>query len=75
VEDIERKLVKPNEVATFYIHRVDWLLAAAVKFEEDEAKRGAYVAEAKGLMERATRSLRTLQPEDWREVVSDLSFG
>jgi hypothetical protein len=71
VENIERKLVGPNHMAQYYVHRLEWLLAAAAKFEEDEGKRGAYVAEAKGLMERATRSLQALQPEDWEGTVSD----
>jgi hypothetical protein len=48
VGEIERRLIAPNHVARFYIYRLDWLLAAGEKFEKDEGKRGAYVAEAKG---------------------------
>jgi hypothetical protein len=65
VEDVERKVVAPNHVAMCSIYRLDWLLAGAWKFEGDEDKRGAYVAEAKGLMERATRTVRALQPQDF----------
>jgi hypothetical protein len=53
---------------------LEWLLAAARKVEdEDEGKRDAYVAEAKGLMERATQSLRALQFNDWGGGVRDLA--
>jgi hypothetical protein len=69
VEEIERKVVAPNHVAKYYIYRLDLLLEAAMKFEEDEGKRDAYVAEAKGLMGRATRSLRSLRPQDWDFLV------
>jgi hypothetical protein len=57
VEDVERMIVAPNDLAKYYMYRLHWLLAAGVEFKEDEGKRGAYVAEAKGLMGRATRSL------------------
>jgi hypothetical protein len=65
VEDVEKGVVAPNYLAAYFINRLDWLLAAAVKFKHEKDKRSAYVAEAKGLMERATRSLRGLRPEDW----------
>jgi hypothetical protein len=70
VEDVEKYVGAPNLVATYLISRLDWLLSAAVKFESDEGKRGAYVAEAKGLMDRATRSLRGLRRQDWDHLVS-----
>jgi hypothetical protein len=69
VEDVERRIVAPIHVAEFHIFRVDWLLAAAWKFKEDEGRKGAYVAEAKGLMEGALRGLQGLQPEDWDHQV------
>jgi hypothetical protein len=67
VEDVERHVIKaPLLLAAFYICRLDWLLSAAWKYSKcgicgncancDEVKRGAYVAEAKGLMERTTRA-------------------
>jgi hypothetical protein len=73
LEDIERSVVAPDLVATYCIYRLEWLLSAAIKFYEDDGKRCAYVAEAKGLMERATLSLRGLPPQDWDETVSDFS--
>jgi hypothetical protein len=66
-EDVERRVGAPNLVAKYYVCRLQALLAAAEKIEE---RRGAYVAEAKGVMERATRSLRGLQSEDWDNIVS-----
>jgi hypothetical protein len=72
VEDTERKMVAPSYasyVAKFYIYRLDWLLSAAQKVEGDEGKKGAYVAEAKEVMERAARSLRDLRTEDWDSEV------
>jgi hypothetical protein len=57
VEDVETGVKARDHVAIYHIYRLDWLLAAARKFNGHEGKRGAYVAEAKGLMERATRSL------------------
>jgi hypothetical protein len=71
VDDIERRVVAPNFMAQYYICRLDWLLAAAWKFDEDEGKRGAYVAEAKGLVGRATRSLRSLRSRDFDILVSE----
>jgi hypothetical protein len=71
VEDIERKVVALNYVAKYLIYRLHWLFLSAVKFEEDQGKRNAYVAEAKGLMGRATRSLRGLQPQDFDYNVRD----
>jgi hypothetical protein len=68
VEDVERKVVAPSHMIKYYVYRLDWLLLAA-KVGGDEGKRGAYVAEAKGLMGRATRSLRGLQSEDWKYIV------
>jgi hypothetical protein len=73
VEEVERKVVAPNYAAKYYIYRLDWLLAAARKFVGDEGKRGAYVAEAKGLMERGIRSLRGMQLRDWSGHVRDSS--
>jgi hypothetical protein len=73
VEDVERRLVARNHVAKWYIYRLDWLLSAAVKLAEDEEKRGAYVAEAKGLMERAARSLTGMPPRDVSALVSPLT--
>jgi hypothetical protein len=69
-EYVERHMVAPRHVARYCLSRLGWTLAAAVKFKGDEAKRGAYVAEAKGLMERATGSLRGLHPEDWLTACS-----
>jgi hypothetical protein len=60
VEEVERGVVAPDYLAKYYIYRLDWLLLAAGKLKEDEEKSGAYVAEAKGVMERAARSLRGL---------------
>jgi hypothetical protein len=71
VQDAERNKMAPKVLAKYYIYRLALLMSAAVKCEGDEGKRGAYVAEAKGLMERATRSLRGLQPDDWSASVSD----
>jgi hypothetical protein len=71
VENLERKLVAPSYMAKYYIYRLEWLLSAAVKFESDEGRRDAYVAEAKGLMGRATRSLRDLQSQDWNSNVGE----
>jgi hypothetical protein len=71
VQDAERNRMTPKVLAKYYIYRLALLLSAAGKSEGEEGKRGAYVAEAKGLMERATRSLRGLQPDDWTEYVSD----
>jgi hypothetical protein len=65
VEDVETGVKARNYMAIYHIYRLDWLLAAARKFNGHEGKRDAYVAEAKGLMERATGSLRSLQPQDW----------
>jgi hypothetical protein len=65
VEDVESKVVDRKYAAKYYIYRSNWLLSAAWKVRGDEGKRGAYVTEARGVMERATRSLRVLQPEDW----------
>jgi hypothetical protein len=75
VEDVERKVSACNIVAKIYIYRLHWLLSAAVKFDEDEGRRGAYVAEAKGMMGRATRSLRGLQQEDFIMPVSALDIA
>jgi hypothetical protein len=74
VEDIERGLDAPNHLAVYYLYRLSWLLSAAVKVMDKE-KSGAYVAEAKGLMEPAIRSLRGLQPHDWDRYVSDSTFS
>jgi hypothetical protein len=61
VEDIESEVgasfLGLGYIAKYYIYRLDWLLSAAVKFEGDEEKRGAYVAEAKGLVGRAIPTL------------------
>jgi hypothetical protein len=76
VKDEERNRMTPRVVAKHYLYRLVLLLAAAaVKSEGDERKRCAYVAEAKGLMERATRSLRGLHKQDWDEVVSDSAWS
>jgi hypothetical protein len=71
VGDVERGVVASKGVAAYYMYRLDLLLSAAMKAEEHGEKRAAFVAEAKGLMERATRSLRGLQPQDWDQLVSD----
>jgi hypothetical protein len=71
VEDVESKVVDRKYVAKYYIYRLGWLLSAAWKVKEDEGKRGAYVAEARGVMGRAMRSLRDLQVEDFDDTVSD----
>jgi hypothetical protein len=75
VEDVERKVVTPNYAAMYYIYRLSWLLAAARDVKDDEGKRCAYVAEAKGLMVRATRGLRTLQSEDWNLQVRNSAWS
>jgi hypothetical protein len=64
VEDVEKRVVAPKDLAAFSIYRLNFLLGAAVKAKENE-KKGDYVAEAKGVMERATRRLRYLQPQDF----------
>jgi hypothetical protein len=65
MEEVERHVKAPNNVAKYHFYRLEWLLLAAGKEKEGEEKMGAYVAEAKGLMERATRSLRGLRKQDW----------
>jgi hypothetical protein len=75
VEDVERHVVAPKYVAIYHLYRVIWRLSAALEVEGDEGKRGPYVAEAKGLMERATRSLRGLRPHDWSDFVSGSISG
>jgi hypothetical protein len=70
-EDMESKVVDSYIAAYYCIFRLGWLLSAARKFKEDEGKRGAYLAEARGLMPRAIRSLQELQVEYWDELVSD----
>jgi hypothetical protein len=71
-EDVERHVVAPSHRAKYYLQRLDWLLSAARKVEgDDEEKRDAYVAEAKGVMARATQSLRGLRLEDWSGQVHD----
>jgi hypothetical protein len=70
VKDVDGRIIVPKYVAMYYLYRLDWLLATAVRVEEGDGNRGAYVAEAKGLMERLRRSLRDLQPEDWTAEVS-----
>jgi hypothetical protein len=72
VEEVERKVVAPRYLAKHQIYRLEMLLAAAMNVE-DEGRRAAYVAEAKGLMGRVTRSLRSLQLDDWDEDVCDLA--
>jgi hypothetical protein len=66
-EDMERYVGAgaPSLRTKYYIYRLEWLMAAAVKVDGDEEKRGAYVAEARGLMGRATQSLRGLRSQDW----------
>jgi hypothetical protein len=71
VEDVKRKIVAPKDLAAFSIYRLEFLLWAAREVEGDAAKKGAYVAEAKGVMEQATRSLRYLEPQDWDDKVRD----
>jgi hypothetical protein len=71
VEYVEKKVADPKFAATFHISRWEWLLSAARKVERDEGKRSAYVAEARGMMGRAMRSLRGLRLEDWDDYVSD----
>jgi hypothetical protein len=71
VEDVERHVVAPNYVAKCLICRLEWLLVAADKFEKDEERRSAYLAETKGLMKRATRSLQGLQSQEWDRPVSE----
>jgi hypothetical protein len=68
VDDVERKVVAPNHLVKYYLHRLEWVLAAALNVE---GKRDAYVAEAKGLMKRATRDMRAMQLEDWDGQVCD----
>jgi hypothetical protein len=70
VEDLERHVVTPDFVATVHICRLDLLLAAAWKNKDDEDKRGAYQREAKGLMERVTRSLPGSPRQEWDFLVS-----
>jgi tetratricopeptide (TPR) repeat protein len=73
VEDIERRVVAPSDVARYCILRLEWLLSAAIKLQDDLLKSNAYVAEAKGLLGQATRNLRGLkQLEEWTNHVSDL---
>jgi hypothetical protein len=74
VEHVEGCIMALSHTAAYNICRLDWLLQAARKVEEDEGKRGAYVAEAKEVMERATRSVRGLQPHDWTDLVSYLAM-
>jgi hypothetical protein len=62
--NLERQGVAPESLATYYIRRSECVLLAAVKFERDEGRRGAFVAEANGVMERATRTLQGLQLEE-----------
>jgi hypothetical protein len=69
VEEVGNYAVAPHHLATYYIYRLDCLLLAARGAEKDEGKRGAYVAEAKGLMERATRSLYGLLSQSWNVEV------
>jgi hypothetical protein len=71
VENVERKLVAPNHVATFYIQRLYLLLCAEGKCDRvcDEGKRSAFAAEAKGVIKRVTRSLRGLRSQDWDDLV------
>jgi hypothetical protein len=71
VEDVERYVSGPSRLAMYCIYRLAWLLGAAWKVK-DRGKKSAYVAEAKGLMERAMRSLRDLQ--DWDQNVRSLSL-
>jgi hypothetical protein len=78
VEDVEGRVTDIRHLAIYFIHRLDWLLTAAWRIrldEGDEEKRGAYLAEAKGLMGRATRSLRGLQPEDFDNKVCDSTLA
>jgi hypothetical protein len=70
VEDVERHVTAPNRVATYLIYRLDWLLSAAIKVSKDTELMDAYLAEAKGVMERAAWSLRGLQSQDWGLDVS-----
>jgi hypothetical protein len=72
VEDVESKVLAPNYMAKYYLLRLDWLLAAAEKFQGDEGRKDAYVTEAKGVMGRATRSLRDFQSKDWDGIVSNI---
>jgi hypothetical protein len=65
VQEIERRVLSPRLATLYCLSHLDLFVSAAVKFEGDEGKSGAYVAEAKGAMVRATRSLRGLQLEDW----------
>jgi hypothetical protein len=70
VEDVEKKVVTSDHLGMYQVFRLDWLLSAAYTNRDDEAKRGAYVAEAKGLMERVRRSLRGSRSQDWVARVS-----
>jgi hypothetical protein len=72
VEDMERHLIAPRHVREYHVNRVQLLLAAASTLEGEEAKKGAYVAEAKTLMMKATRYLRGMEQDDWDGYVSDL---
>jgi hypothetical protein len=71
VEDVERHVVARKFVVAYLICRSQWSLLAALKAWDDKEKTAGYVAEAKGLMERATRSLPGLQLHDWDAEVSE----
>jgi hypothetical protein len=72
VEDVERHVKAPYYLAQYYFCRLHWLLvASSMKTRVDRKVTVGYEAEAKGLMERATRSLRGLQSQDWDNRVSE----
>jgi hypothetical protein len=72
LEEVERKVVAPSHTAKLRLYHLEWLLSAADKVRRDDGRKNAYLAEAKGLIERATRSLRALQLHDWNPCVSAL---
>jgi hypothetical protein len=65
VEDVEKKVVASDHLGICHVFRLHWVLCAALENKDDKGKRGAYVAEAKGLMERVTRSLRGSRSQEW----------
>jgi hypothetical protein len=74
VKDVESKVVDRNYVAQYYIFRSEWLVSAAEKFKEDEGKRGAYVAEARGAMGRAVRNMPSLEADAWTAGDAEVSY-
>jgi hypothetical protein len=71
LEDVERHVVARKFVVPYTICHAQWLLSAAVDGSEDTEKKAAYMAKAKGLVERATRSLRGPRLHDWDAEVSE----